>query len=140
MYAYTPISRVLTQEFMKESVIAGHFSTQEEPVGKYAPVFSLGLWIILLLIGFFASWPFRFQLENIVMAALWWIVVFGLIGRKIDSYSEKLWFEISYLETSVILASKDKIQGVVSKIVEEMIKHPEYFEKGESYGMAFYKM
>lgn len=109
-------------------------------VGKYAPVFSLGLWIILLLTGFFASWPFRFQLENFAMAALWWIVVFGLIGRKIDSYSEKLWFEISYLETSVILASKDKIQGVVSNIVEEMIKHPEYFEKGESYGMAFYKM
>jgi len=109
-------------------------------VGRYAPIFSTGLWVILLIIGYFASWPLIYQLPNFAAAILWWIVVFGLIGRKIDSYAEKLWFEISYLETSVVLANKEKAQGIISKIVEEMIRHPEYFEKGESYGLAFYKM
>lgn len=109
-------------------------------VGKYAPMSSFMMWIILLIIGYFALWPLKFQLENFAIAAVWWLTVFWLIGRKIDSYSEKIWFEISYLESSVVLANKEKMQELVSKVVGEMVKNPDYVEKGESYGMAFYKL
>lgn len=109
-------------------------------VGKYAPIFSFLLWIIALILGFLSSWPFNFQAQNFIMAILWWIVVFGLIGRKIDSYSKKIWFEISFLETSIVLVNKDKILGMISKVVNQMIEHPEYAEKGESYEMAIYRL
>lgn len=101
-------------------------------VGKYAPRHSLLLWIIVFILGFFSSWPLNFQVPNLIMVILWWFVVFELIGRKIDSYSMKIWFEISFLETSIVLANKDKISDTISKVVSSMIEHPEYVETGVS--------
>jgi len=66
-------------------------------------------------------------------------VVFVLIGRKIDSYSRKVWFEISFLETSIVLAKREEIIDILSKVVIPMIEHPEYVEKGESYWGALYR-
>lgn len=108
-------------------------------VGKYAPLFSLALWIILLVLGFLASWPFSFQLHNFVWAGLWWIFVFWQIGGKIDLYSKKIWFEISFLEILIVLASRDKILTEIAPVVISMIEHPEYVEKGESYARSLYR-
>ena len=108
-------------------------------VGKYAPLFSLAIWIIVLVLGYLASWPFNFQLFNFGGAGLWWIFVFWQIGGKIDSYSKKVWFEISFLETSIVLANRDKILTEISPVVISMIEHPEYVEKGESYARSLYR-
>lgn len=108
-------------------------------VGKYAPLSSLVLWGVLLFLGYLAGWPFSFELANFFWAAVWWVVVFVLIGRKIDSYSRKVWFEISFLESSIVLAKREEIIDILSKVVIPMIEHPEYVEKGESYLGALYK-
>jgi len=124
--------------FNRLSVRWSHFYARRA-VGTYAPLSSLVLWAIVLFLGYLAGWPFSFGLENFFWAAVWWVVVFMLIGRKIDSYSKKVWFEISFLESSIVLANKDRIVDIVSKVVIPMIEHPEYVEKGESYFGALYR-
>ena len=136
---YSGSSHIDPDIFSRLSDRWSHFYARRA-VGKYAPISSLLLWIIVLILGFISSWPFNFQTENFFIAILWWITVFGLIGRKIDSYSKKLWFEISFLETSIVLANKDKISDTISQVVSLMIEHPEYVESGESYGMAIYRL
>jgi len=136
---YTGNSCIDPNIFSRLSDRWSHFYARRA-VGKYAPIFSFALWIIVLILGFLFPWPFSFEIQNFIMAILWWITVFGLIGRKIDSYSKKIWYEISFLETSIVLVNKDKISSIISKIVRSMIEHPEYVEKGESYGMAIYRL
>jgi hypothetical protein len=135
---YSNTARVNSSVFSRLSDRWSHFYARRA-VGKYAPMFSIVLWIILLILGLLVSWPLSFQLQNFVLAGLWWITVFWLIGGKIDSYSKKIWFEISFLETSIVLANRDKILNEISPVVISMIEHPEYVEKGESYAHVLYR-
>lgn len=135
---YSNNGRIDPSVFVRLSDRWSHFYARRA-VGKYAPIHSFALWIILLILGYLASWPLSFQLQNFIWAGLWWVVVFGYIGPKIDFYSKKVWFEISFLETSVALANRDRVLEEISPVVTSMIDHPEYVEKGESYAGALYR-
>lgn len=110
-------------------------------VGKFAPIFSVSIWVIVVGSGYFLtganilSLPLIYAPLNLGMSILWWIVIFILTHFVIDSYANKIWLEICYLETSLILASKDKIQPIIKNIVSCIMEHPEYIEQGESYGI-----
>lgn len=109
-----------------------HFYARKA-VGKYAPISSFVSWFMFLILGHFVSLPFNVHVLTLVIALFWWVIVFRIIGPVIDSYSKKIWFEISYLETSIVLVNKEEISKKVSEIVGSMIAHPEYVEKGKSY-------
>ena len=125
--------------FVRLSDRWSHFYARRA-VGRYAPVISVVLWILVTAIGYVCSWPIIFQLPNFVISIVWWVLVFLLCIYLIDSYAKKIWLEISFLESSIVLANRDKISPIITEIVSSMIEHPEYIEKGESYGTAIYKL
>jgi len=110
-------------------------------VGRYAPIFSILIWISIVVSGYFLSWPIIFEPARLVSSFIFWVVLFFLCVLLIDRYANKIWLEISYLETSIILASRDEIKKIVNKIVTSMIEHPQYIKQGESYGATLsYKL
>jgi hypothetical protein len=139
LYVYSKESIADPNIFNRLSERWSHFYARRA-VGKYAPIFSIILWILIVILGYAFSWPIIFQLPNFVMSLIWWGVIFVLCIRLIDTYAQKIWFEISFLETSIVLANREKIEPIIVKIVSSMIEHPEYIERGTSYGAAFYRL
>jgi hypothetical protein len=93
-----------------------------------------------VVLGFLLSWPIVFRLTNFVIAVLWFGAVLGLCALFIDSYAKKIWFEISFLETSTVLANRKETEPTVLKVVSAMIEHPEYIERGDGYGAAIWRL
>jgi len=116
-----------------------HFYARRS-VGRYAPLFSIILWILIVILGWVCSGPIVFQLINFGISIIWFVSIFILCVFLIDSYAKKIWLEISFLETSIILANREKIEPLIMQIVSSIIEHPDYIEKGESYGAAIYKL
>lgn len=110
-------------------------------VGRYAPIFSILIWISIVVSGYLLSWPIIFEPAKLALSIIFWIVLFVLCVLVIDRYANKIWLEISYLETSILMASRDEVKKIVSKIVSLMIEHPQYIKQGESYGAVLsYKL
>lgn len=86
------------------------------------------------------GWPIDVSVNNIAVSGLLWIVFFVVGIFVVDSYSEKIWLEISHLETAIVLAELEEIKPVLEKIVFSLIEHPDYIERGGSYGIAIYKL
>jgi hypothetical protein len=122
--------------------LSGHWSHfyARRAVGKYAPLFSIFLWLSFVVLGFLLSWPIVFRLTNFVIAVAWFGAVLGLCVLFIDSYAKKIWFEISFLETSIVLANRKETEPSVLKVVSAMIEHPEYIERGDGYGAAIWRL
>ena len=95
-------------------------------VARFAPIFSILIWIFIIILGYFLSWPIIFEPVTLGLSIGWWVVVFVLCIYLIDSYANKIWLEICYLESSIVLASRDKIQPIIDNIVSSMIENPEY--------------
>jgi hypothetical protein len=112
-------------------------------VGRYAPIVAVVLWIFTLLIGYIYSWPlpYIFEWQNFLISAIVWIAIFAISICIIDSYSGKIWAEIGFLESAVVLARKKENGEMIKNIVENVYEHPEYIEQAEkSYGVSIYKM
>jgi hypothetical protein len=109
-------------------------------IGRYAPVFSVVLWIVTIALGYVLSWPIIFKVNNFAISIIWWVVIFVLCNRSMDVYANKIMLEISFLETSIVLANREKMEKKVTEIVCYLAEHPEYIDKGESYGAAIYRM
>jgi len=108
-------------------------------VGRYAPFISIGLWGLALFLGYLFSWPLVYQLSSFVLSAVLWVTIFVLSHYVINRYAEKIWEEISFLEFSVVLANREKIEPIIQRVVSYLIEHPEYIERKESYGVALLK-
>jgi hypothetical protein len=109
-------------------------------IGRYAPIFSVLLWIFAIALGYVLSWPIIFKVNNFAISIIWWVVIFILCNRFMDVYANKIMLEISFLETSIVLANREKIEKKVAEIVCYLAKHPEHIDKGESYGAAIYRL
>lgn len=125
--------------FVRLSDRWSHFYARRA-IGRYAPIFSGLLWIVAVILGYVLQWPIVFELRNFVISAIWWIVVFILCNRLMDVYANKIMLEISFLETSIILANRERIEKSVTEIVCYLAKHPEYIDKAESYWAAIYRL
>jgi hypothetical protein len=112
-------------------------------VGRYAPIVAVILWVFTLLVGHLYSWPlpYAFEWQNFLVSLIVWIAIFGISIRIIDSYSGKIWAEISFLESAVVLARKKENVEMIKNVVENVYEHPEYIEQAEkSYGLSLYEM
>jgi len=112
-------------------------------VGRYAPIVSIVLWAVSLVAAYlyFGALPFQFGWQNFLASAIVWIVIFAVSICIIDSYSGKIWAEISFLEGAIVLAKKKENSEMIRNVVENVYEHPEYIEQAEkSYGVSLYKM
>lgn len=138
IYIYTN-STVNAEIFGRLSDRWSHFYARRA-VGIYAPIISLLLWIVTLILGYLTQWPLIFQLQNFLVSIAWWVVVFLFSHFLIDRYAQKLWEEISFLEESIVLANSKKVEETAVAIVSSMMEHPNYREKNDSYGRAIFKI
>lgn len=136
---YSKNSPLDTAIFTRLSDRWSHFYARRA-VGRLAPIFSVILFIVVLIIGHFLSWPLVFQWPNALGSLLIWVLIFVFCLLVIDSYSKKIQLEIGYLETTGVLANKDEIEKIVSKIVSLMIEHPKYIKQMASYGTAIWRL
>jgi len=109
-------------------------------VGRLAPIISVAIFVAVLIIGQFLSWPLVFQWPNIAGSFLIWVLIFAFCLCVIDSYSKKLQLEIGYLESAIVLANEDEIKKLVSRIVSSIIENPEYIKQVIYYGTAIWKL
>jgi len=136
---YNKDSSVDPNIFVRLSDRWSHFYARRA-IGRYAPIFSGGLWIIVMILGRIFSWPIVFEASNLAISVVWWIAIFMLCNRFMDTYANKIMLEISFLETSIVLANKEQTKKNVKEIVCYLIEHPEYIDKSESYGGAIYRL
>jgi hypothetical protein len=136
---YSRRSTAETNIFNRLSERWSHFYARRS-VGRYAPIVSVTLWMLLVVIGYIFSWPIVFRPINFGISIILWVVIFILCVFLIDSYAKKIWLEISFLETSIVLANRDEVEPIIKRIVSFIIDHPEYIERGESYGRAIYRL
>jgi sensor histidine kinase YesM len=112
-------------------------------VGRYAPIISIVLWTVSLVAAYlcFGPLPFRFGWQNFLVSAIVWMMIFAVSICVIDSYSGKIWAEISFLEGTIVLARKKENSEMIKNVVENAYENPEYIEQAEkSYSTSFYKM
>ena len=86
------------------------------------------------------SWPLVFQWPNALGSLLIWVLIFVFCLLVIDSYSKKIQLEIGYLETAAVLANKDEMEKIISRIVGLMIEHSEYIKQVARYGTAIWRL
>lgn len=112
-------------------------------VGRYAPIASILLWGVALILGYFFSWPmsYMFEWQRILISVALWIAIFASSIRIIDNYSGKIWAEINFIESGIVLSNKEENRRIVSEVVKSLAEHPEYIQQAEkSYGISLYKM
>jgi len=109
-------------------------------VGRLAPIISVVLFVGVLIVGQFLSWPLVFQWQNALGSLLIWVLIFVFCLLVIDSYSKKIQLEIGYLETTAVLANKDEMEKMISRVVGLMIEHPKYIKQVASYGTAIWRL
>ena len=136
---YSKNSPIDTTIFSRLSDRWSHFYARRA-VGRLAPIISVTLFIVVLIIGQFLSWPLVFQWPNIASSVLIWALIFAFCLCVIDSYSKKLQLEIGYLESAIVLAHEDEIKKLVSRIVRLMIENPEYIKQVVYYGTAIWRL
>ena len=136
---YSKNSPIDTTIFTRLSDRWSHFYARRA-VGRLAPIVSITLYIIFLIVGYFLSWPLVFQLPNILFSLLIWLLIFIFCLCVIDSYSKKIQLEIGYLESAIVLVNEDEIKKTVAKIVELMIENPEYIKQVIYYGTAIWRL
>lgn len=109
-------------------------------VGRLAPIISVILFVAILIVGQVLSWPLVFQWPNALGSLLIWVLIFVFCLLVIDSYSKKIQLEIGYLETAAVLANKDEMEKIISRIVGLMIEHSEYIKQVARYGTAIWRL
>lgn len=109
-------------------------------VGRLAPIVSVTLFGMVLVVGHFLSWPLIFQWPNSVASLVIWVLIFVFCLWVIDSYSKKIQLEIGYLESSIVLANEAETKQLVSRIVISMIENPEYIKQVIYYGRAIWRL
>ena len=136
---YSKSAPIDTTVFTRLSDRWSHFYARRA-VGRLAPIVSVTLFAVGLIVGQFLSWPFVFQWPNFLGSLLIWVLIFVFCLCVIDSYSKKLQLEIGYLESAVVLANEDEIKKRVSEIVSLMIENPEYIKQVAYYGTAIWRL
>jgi hypothetical protein len=104
-----------------------HFYARKA-VGVLAPIIGIILFIIGLIVGT-AIWPnaFSFDWQRIIVSIIIWVVIFAISFYLIDRYSFKIWEEVCFLESEIVLSKKEENRLLVEDVIERVAEHPEFF-------------
>jgi hypothetical protein len=92
-----------------------HFYARKA-VAVYAPLFAVVFWIATVVLGYSSQWPMEFG--KMWLSVIIGAVVFAVNFALINPYAGKIWLEISFLETELVLANRIDIVSVLSSIVK----------------------
>ena len=107
-----------------------HFYARKA-VGVYSPLFTTVLYFIIIISALLNNIPMNLSEISIFTSAIFLILIWGLGLIFINSYSEKIWFEINSLEMSILSAEMKGIKPLLQKITFYLMEHPEYLKKRE---------
>ncbi|MBN1245901.1 hypothetical protein JXA31_09940 [Candidatus Bathyarchaeota archaeon] len=104
-----------------------HFYARKA-VGVLAPIIGIILFIIGLLAGT-AIWSnaFSFGWQRIVISGAIWAVIFAISLYLINRYSIKIWEEVCFLESEIVLSKEEENRLAVENVIERVAEHPEFF-------------
>ena len=105
-----------------------HFYARKA-VGYYAPIVTTIIYLPIYLSVLFYI-PINLSEINIIIS----IAIFGIIWIIglifIDPYSDKIWYEINFLEMSFLVSEIKNIEPILKEIIFYLMEHPEYLRKG----------
>lgn len=97
-------------------------------VGILAPVVGLILFLLALAAGLiFVPSIFLLNWQTILISTAVWLFVFAFDISVINPYSEKIYEEICFLESEIILSKKDETKKLVEKTILGMAEYGAHF-------------
>ena len=106
------------------SSLWSHFYARKA-VGYYAPIITMIIYIPFFYLNLFL-YGNHINYINIIISVLLLIIIIIIGFTLIDPYTEKLWFEINFLEMSFLLSELNIANKIVEKNVYYLLKHPKY--------------
>jgi hypothetical protein len=97
-------------------------------VGILAPVSGLILFLLALAVGLtFVPSIFLLDWQTILVSTAVWLFIFAFDIAVINPYSEKIWEEICFLESEIILSKKEETKKLVENTILGMAEYSPHF-------------
>ncbi len=96
-------------------------------VGYLAPSISSILFLCSLALGYLFIRQYLVLMPfNIILTIVLLIILFLINFEVVGKYTEKLWYEINYLESLLIISNLKRIKDILISIISFYDVHPDY--------------